>query len=125
MQVHIILGIGSFHYAEQQHEGESGWKGTMGESGWKSTMGESWKGTMADVAASPNDPVFINHHTMIDCVFEKWLQNHPSAMYVGPTNDPKFAGHGPTDCIVPFIPLYTHEDMFQTASNLGYYCSTG
>ena len=29
-------------------------------------------------------------------------------------------GHRGNDYIVPFIPLYTHEDMFKTADNFGY-----
>ena len=75
---------------------------------------------MGNVAASPNDPVFINHHTMIDSIFEQWLQQYPNGEYGGPKNDPKFAGHSANDCIVPFIPVYTHMDMFQKAENFGY-----
>ena len=37
-------------------------------------MNFSMTGVMADVAASPNDPIFINHHAMIDCIFEEWLK---------------------------------------------------
>ena len=83
---------------------------------------------MGDVAASPNDPVFINHHTMVDYIFEKWLQKYQQnwlrlivfGKYDGPKNDPKFAGHSDNDCIVPFIPVYTHKDMFKQAENFGY-----
>ena len=28
-------------------------------------------GAMAFVASSPNDPVFVNHHIMVDCVLEQ------------------------------------------------------
>ena len=28
-------------------------------------------GNMADAGASPNDPFFIIHHTMIDCIFDE------------------------------------------------------
>lgn len=80
-------------------------------------------GTMADVAASANDPAFLNHHTMIDCLFEQWLQSQPdSSRFIGPSDDRKFAGHGGNDCIVPFLPLYTHNDMFKKASDFGYSC---
>ena len=58
-QVHIIVGIGYF----------------------MSNLGKNKAGVMADVAASPNDPIFINHHTMIDCFLEEWLQGHPDADY--------------------------------------------
>ena len=75
---------------------------------------------MGNVAASPNDPVFINHHTMIDSIFEQWLQQYPNGVYGGPKNDSKFAGHSASDCIVPFIPVYRHMDMFQEAENFGY-----
>ena len=101
-QVHIILGIGNFS------------NGNLVESG---TLSE---GTMGNVAASPNDPVFINHHTMVDSIFEQWLQQNPNSVYGGPKNDPKFAGHSANDCIVPFIPVYTHMDMFKPAENFGY-----
>ena len=84
------------------------------------TEQKNWKGTMEDVAASPNDPVFINHHTMIDCLFEQWLQKHPTK-YVVPVLK-RFAGHSSNDCIVPFIPLFTHQEMFKTADNFGYSC---
>ena len=78
------------------------------------------EGTMANVAASPNDPVFFNHHTMVDSIFEQWLQQHPNGEYGGPNNDVKFAGHSDNDCIVPFIPVYTHMDMFKWAEYYGY-----
>ena len=75
---------------------------------------------MANVAASPNDPVFINHHTMIESIFEQWLQQHPNGEYGGPNNDVKFAGHSANNCIVPFILVYTHMDMFKPAEDFGY-----
>ena len=78
------------------------------------------EGTMANVAASPNDPVFFNHHTMVDSIFEQWLQRHPNGEYGGPKNDSKFAGHSANDCIVPFIPVYKHVDIFKPAENFGY-----
>ena len=79
---------------------------------------------MADVAASANDPIFLNHHAMVDCIFEAWLQKNPNAQYPV-SNDinniiPK--GHRYNDYIVPFFPLYTHGDMFSTAENFGYQC---
>ena len=76
---------------------------------------------MGDVAASANDPIFINHHTMIDCILEIWLQrnirnvDYPKAQTIG-------MGHRQNDYIVPFIPLYTHEMMYNLADEFGYMC---
>ena len=75
---------------------------------------------MADVAASANDPIFLNHHAMVDCIFETWLQKNPSAQY--PISDEIPKGHRYDDYIVPFFPLYKHSDMFTTANNFGYQC---
>ena len=77
-------------------------------------------GVMADVAASANDPIFLNHHAMVDCIFETWLQNNPNAQYPVSNDIPK--GHRYDDYIVPFFPLYTHGDMFSTAEKFGYQC---
>ena len=103
MQLHIILGWGSFASRDRfaPHE----------------------RGVMANVAASANDPIFINHHTMVDCILEEWLQRNNHNL-----NYPNQAiiknGHRRDDYIVPFIPLYTHNMMFNTADNFGYSCNT-
>ena len=75
---------------------------------------------MGDVAASANDPIFLNHHAMVDCIFETWLQKNPNAQYPVSNEIPK--GHRKEDYIVPFFPLYKHGDMFSTAENYGYRC---
>ena len=82
---------------------------------------------MGDVAASANDPIFINHHTMVDCILEEWLQqNNRTATYPNPTDPGTInRGHHRDDYIVPFIPLFTHEMMFKTAENFGYSCNLG
>ena len=99
-QVHIIVGIGYF----------------------MSNLDANKAGVMADVAASPNDPIFINHHSMIDCILEEWLQGHPGADY--PSNIPStLKGHQKDGYIVPFYPLFKHKDMFNTANNFGYSCN--
>ncbi|CAI8029359.1 Tyrosinase [Geodia barretti] len=99
--VHILLGVGDV----------------------KDPPPFEYQGVMACVAASPNDPVFINHHANIDCILEKWLWENPNTPY--PQCYKIRQGHRGNDYIVPFIPLYTHEDMFKTADNFGYECSTG
>lgn len=75
---------------------------------------------MGDVAASPNDPIFVNHHAMIDCIFEKWKECNKDEEY--PESSIIAEGHKKTDYQVPFLPLYTHEDMFKPASEFGYTC---
>ena len=100
IQVHIIVGIGSFD----------------------SNLEDDEKGVMADIAASPNDPIFINHHTMIDCILEEWLRGHPDADYP-PNIMSTLKGHQKDGYIVPFFPLFKHKDMFKTADNFGYSCN--
>ena len=100
LQVHIILGLGDIETAPNFTK----------------------QGVMSCVAASPNDPVFINHHANIDCILEKWLQKNKDNLKY-PSSDDSREGHNGTDYIVPFIPVYTHNDMFKTADNFGYECS--
>ena len=77
---------------------------------------------MADVAASANDPIFLNHHAMVDCIFETWLQNNYSNLQY-PVDDDIPKGHRKQDYIVPFFPLYKHDDIFSTADKFGYQCT--
>ena len=80
-------------------------------------------GTIGSIPIAANDPVFINHHTMIDCLFEQWLQSSRSNKQYPRTLDPKFAGHAAGDCIVPFIPVYNHGEVFsKSANDYGYSC---
>ena len=76
---------------------------------------------MGDVVASANDPVFVNHHVMVDCILEEWLQRNKDKSY--PTSDEIREGHRADDYIVPFLPLYMQKDMLQTADYFGYSCS--
>ena len=39
------------------------------------------QGVMSDTAASPNYPLFLNHHSMVDCTLEEWIQRHLGAEY--------------------------------------------
>ena len=112
MQVHVILGVGNL---------EKNCDTCMEDDDYKEACGSFPSGAMGDTRASPNDPVFINHHAMIDLIFEKWLQQHPNAMYGGPPSNSKFPGHAAGDCAVPFIPVITHSQAFQHAENFGYY----
>ena len=111
MQVHIILGAKSFGGDICEPDNTPA---------CASSPEKSKNGAMADVRASPNDPVFIHHHAMIDLIFEEWLKNHPSASYGGPPRNSKFPGHAAEDCTVPFMPVFTHSEAFKTADNFGY-----
>ena len=77
---------------------------------------------MSDVAGSPNDPIFLNHHTMIDCLFEQWLQRGSDPSPYPSNLGPMFAGHGGGDCVVPFFPLYNHSYFYRPSRKLGYQC---
>ena len=57
MQIHIILGITHFEHNLQPDE----------------------TGVMADVTAASSDPIFINHHAMVDCILEEWLKKNKTA----------------------------------------------
>ncbi len=100
MQGHIIIGQGDFNFLLNNDN---------------STIG-----TIEDVAASPNDPMFILHHNMIDCIFIEWMRRFPNAEY--PRNVTT-AGHARDGFIIPFFPLYTNNDLFVSAEELGYSCN--
>ena len=100
-QGHIILGIGDL------------------VSGPKIPFEEV--GVMSCVAASPNDPSSVNHHGMVDCILEEWLQRNKEQSY--PTSDEIREGHRADDYIVPIMPLQMQKNMYKTADNFGYSCS--
>ena len=78
------------------------------------------KGTIEDVAASPNDPFFITHHVMIDCILEELLIRHSDAEF---PNDPLVQdGHKRDDYVRGFFPLFTNGDLFKRTEEFGYSC---
>jgi hypothetical protein len=79
-------------------------------------------GVMADVAAASSDPIFLNHHAMIDCILEEWLQKNTNAQYPRAPEGKIRQGHKADDYMVPFFPLVKHSEMFMTAENFGYTC---
>jgi hypothetical protein len=81
---------------------------------------DNQRGVMADVAAASSDPIFINHHAMIDCILEEWLQRNTNPQYPGDGQIRQ--GHKADDYMVPFFPLVKHSEMFMTADNFGYTC---
>ena len=78
---------------------------------------------MYDPVASPNDPVFVIHHTMVDCMFDEWLKRHPDEEYPDVPLTLSTRGHQRHGFMIPFFPLYTNADMFKLANNFGYYCN--
>ena len=79
-------------------------------------------GVMAFVASSPNDPVFINHHILVDCILEQWIQRHKDSLSFPESKEIR-EGHRATDYIVSFIQLFMQRDMLKTADNFGYSCA--
>jgi len=76
---------------------------------------------MGNVPIASNDPIFINHHSMVDYILEQWFLSDYEHTYQSPDSEAdRYQGHRFHDCLVPFIPLYTHEDMFKPASEFGY-----
>ena len=73
VQVHIILGIGDL----------------------RSNIPFKDVGVMSCVAASLNDPIFLNHHGMVDCILEEWFQRNKEESY--PTSDEIREGHRADD----------------------------
>ncbi len=100
MQGHIILGQGDLNFLLNNNI---------------STIG-----TIEDVAASPNDPMFIIHHNMIDCIFIEWMRRYPDAEY--PSNVAT-TGHARDGSIVPFFPVFIHNNLFVSPEDLGYTCN--
>ena len=60
VQIHIVVGIGDL------------------ATGTKIPFKDA--GPFAFVSFSPNDPIFPNHHTMVDCLFEQWLQRYKDSV---------------------------------------------
>ena len=92
----------------------------MGIGHFEHTLEADQKGGLADIGASPNDAIFINHHGMVDCILEEWLQRNPNTQY--PQDSSIHQGHKDNDYIVTFFPLVRHSDKFKTADNFGYSC---
>ena len=81
------------------------------------------QGVIGDGSSSPNDPIFINHHAMVDCMLEEWIDRYQAGKDDYPTSQRVKYGHRARDYTVPFIPLYQQRDMLVSADNFGYSCS--
>ncbi|XP_065182635.1 tyrosinase-like [Sycon ciliatum] len=74
-------------------------------------------GTMANVAASTNDPLFWLHHSMVDRVFEIFIKRNGETYTLTVGAPP---GHNADDCMVPFYPLHRNKDYLKLSTKLGY-----
>ena len=76
-------------------------------------------GAMATVPAASNDPIFLLHHCFVDRILEKWLRKYKKdASALSATEAP--IGHNRVDVMVPFFPVYTHEEFFSESFSFGY-----
>jgi len=78
-------------------------------------------GLMSQVPYASNDPLFWLHHTFVDLLFERWLRTHLNATEVGflPISGAK-NGHNRFDCLMPYFPFATNDELFKTSENFGY-----
>ncbi|CAI8026263.1 Rho GTPase-activating protein 100F [Geodia barretti] len=75
---------------------------------------------MIDFGSAPNDPLFIIHHTMMDCILEEWTKRHPSSSF--PDGPLVRDGHKKSDYLRTFFPPITHGEVFTDPKEFGYYC---
>ncbi|KAL9952792.1 hypothetical protein ACROYT_G040099 [Oculina patagonica] len=74
---------------------------------------------MTLVPASANDPIVPLHHCFVDRILEKWLRKYKKdASALSATKAP--IGHNRGDVMVPFFPVYTHEEFFSESFSFGY-----
>ena len=96
------------------------WIPGIGDAASNLALPARMRGQIEDVAASPNDPLFIFHHAMIDCLLDEWLRRHSDAEY--PVDPLVTQGHRRDDFVGAFFPLYTNGDMFKRTEEFGYFC---
>ena len=77
-------------------------------------------GNLNDFGGPSNDPFFIVHHTMVDCILLEWLAAHPGAEY--PVAPEIRYGHRRDDYSNSFFPLYTNGELFGPTEKFGYSC---
>ena len=78
------------------------------------------QGAMFDFGGSPNDPLFILHHLMLDCLLQEWAKLHPNSGY--PVHPEVRDGHRKDDYLRTFFPLITNGEVFANPEEFGYYC---
>uniref|UniRef100_A0A3B5BA76 Tyrosinase copper-binding domain-containing protein n=1 Tax=Stegastes partitus TaxID=144197 RepID=A0A3B5BA76_9TELE len=76
-------------------------------------------GTMSLVPTAANDPIFMLHHSFIDKLLERWLQNHSEAAY--PDSDQVHPAQRAQAYMAPFFPLRTNNYFWgRDTQSLGY-----
>ncbi|XP_056232169.1 tyrosinase-like [Seriola aureovittata] len=76
-------------------------------------------GTMSLVPTAANDPIFMLHHSFIDKLLERWLQDHGEATY--PDSDQVPPAQRAQAYMAPFFPLRTNNYYWGRDTNsLGY-----
>ena len=103
MQIHFIAGVG-----DAVHQ---------------ITIPQNKHGHIYDVASSPNDPLFILHHLMVDCILDEYLCKFPDTEY--PTDPQVRDGHRADDFTRGFFPLIKNKDLLVPGENFGYSCTLG
>ncbi|CAH8515127.1 unnamed protein product [Heterobilharzia americana] len=78
-----------------------------------------FNGSWFDVSTSPNDPLFILHHTFVDKLFELWFRKYrPSPSQYPRRGCPP--GHSAYSPIVPLFPVIENIAYFVDSRSLGY-----
>ena len=77
-------------------------------------------GTMTDVPAASNDPIFTLHHAFVDYILEMWIRRYNGEFQPPPGVDSAAKGHNYNDIIVPFLPIYRVHDVFVESERLGW-----
>lgn len=76
-------------------------------------------GTMSLVPTAANDPIFMLHHSFIDKLLERWLQDHSTASY--PDSDEVHPAQRAQAYMAPFFPLRTNNYYWgRDTYSLGY-----
>ncbi|CAH8846703.1 unnamed protein product [Trichobilharzia szidati] len=76
-------------------------------------------GSWFDVSTSPNDPLFLLHHTFVDKLFELWYRKYRPSLDQYPKRGCP-PGHNAYSPIVPFFPVIENIAYFIDSRSLGY-----
>jgi len=79
-------------------------------------------GLMSNVPVAANDPIFWLNHVYVDSLLEKWIRKTEAAGFTL-NGWPKVGikvGHNFDEALAPFLPIVTHERMFQNSDAFGY-----
>ena len=77
-------------------------------------------GVLSIVPLAANDPIFVNHHSMVDYLLEVWIRRYHGDYQPPPGSSRAHKGHNYNDSLVPFLPLYTTSYFLQESTQFGY-----